>query len=142
MKPLFPAKIEPDENGMFFVQFIDIEEAITEGETLEEALFNAQEVLTLTIESRLDEGMEIPAPHDPHQAKGKNIYFVAPVARVQAALLIYQTRGNRSMADLARALGTSWPAAKRLEDPHHSPTLKVLERAAATLGKRLILSFE
>jgi antitoxin HicB len=37
---------------------------------------------------------------------------------------------------------TSWPAAQRLEDPRHSPSLKQLERAAAALGKRLVLSFE
>ncbi len=139
MKPLFPALIDQDESGMFFVRFPDLDEAITEGETMDEALFNAREVLSLTIESRLDEGIEVPLPG---QITGKNIHMIVPVARVQAALLINQARGQRSLADLARALDTSWPAAKRLEDPHHSPTLKVLDKAAAILGKNLILSFE
>ncbi len=53
MKSTFPARIEADSSGMFFVQFLNFDEAVTDGETLEEALFNAQEVLTLTIESRL-----------------------------------------------------------------------------------------
>lgn len=53
-----------------------------------------------------------------------------------------RARTDRPLADLARALDTSWPTAKRLEDPRHSPTLKQLERAAAALGKRLVLSFE
>jgi antitoxin HicB len=57
-------------------------------------------------------------------------------------LLVRRARADRPFADLVRALDTSWPAAKRLEDPHHSPTLKQLERAAGTLGKRLVLSFE
>ena len=139
MKPLFPALIEQDGNGIYFIQFLDLEEAITDGETMDEALFNAREVLSLTIESRLDEGIEIPLPRP---IQGDNIYLIAPVARVQAALLIRQARGERSFADLARALDTSWPAAKRLEDPHHSPTLKILDKAATTLGKNLILSFE
>lgn len=139
MKPVYPAEITKDEKGFFFVRFPDFDEAITDGESLEEALFNAQEVLTLTIEGRMDEGINIP---DPQQASGKNIHFIAPAARVQAALLVHRARGNRSLADLARALETSWPSAKRLEDPHHSPTLKMLDRAAATLGKRLVLSFE
>ena len=69
-------------------------------------------------------------------------HAIAPSAKVQAALLIRRARADRPFADLARALDTSWPAAKRLEDPHHSPTLKQLERAAAALGKRLVLSFE
>jgi antitoxin HicB len=139
MTPIFPARVQVDESGMHFVQFLDLDEAITEGKTLEEALFNAQEVLTLTLESRLDEGIDIP---DPQDASGDQIHYIAPAARVQAALLIHHARGDRSMADLARALETSWPAVKRLENPHHSPTIKVLEKAATTLGKRLILSFE
>jgi antitoxin HicB len=61
---------------------------------------------------------------------------------VQAALLVRQARGNRSLAELARALETSWPAAKRLENPRHYPTIKQLEKAAAAMGKRLILAFE
>ncbi len=139
MTPLYPAEIKQDESGIFFVMFPDLDECITDGETLEEALFNAQEVLTLTLESRLEENYEIPSPK---HLTGKNIFLVAPEARVQAALLIHQSRGNRSVADLARALGTSWPAAKRLENPRHSPTLKILEKAAMTLGKKLIISFE
>jgi antitoxin HicB len=139
MKPVYPAEITQDEKGFFFVRFLDFDEAVTDGESMEEALFNAQEVLTLTIEGRMDEGIDIP---DPRQTTGKTVHFIAPAARVQAALLVHRARGNRSLADLARALETSWPSAKRLEDPHHSPTLKMLDRAAATLGKRLILSFE
>ena len=33
-------------------------------------------------------------------------------------------------------------AAQRLEDPHHWPSLKQLDRAAKVLGKRLVLSLE
>ena len=57
-------------------------------------------------------------------------------------MLLRDARGDRSMADLARGLGTSWAAAQRLEDPHHWPSLKQLERAARVLGKRLVLSVE
>jgi len=142
MKSTYPARIEKDNNGLYFVQFINFDEAITDGETLEEALFNAQEVLTLTVESRLEENLDLPLPSQTGEKEEDNIYFVAPDARVQAALLVHHARGNRSIAELARALGTSWPAAKRLEDPRNSPTLKILDKAAATLGKKLVLSFE
>ena len=56
--------------------------------------------------------------------------------------LLRQARGNRSLADLARALNTRWPQVKRLEDPQHWPSLKTLDRAASVLGKRLVLSLE
>jgi antitoxin HicB len=132
----YPATLTQEADGGFLVQFLDFEEAFTEGDTLEEALFNAAEVLTLTLDARMDEGVQIPEP------SAAAAYAIAPSAKVQAALLVRRARADRPFADLARALDTSWPAAKRLEDPHHSPTLKQLERAAAALGKRLVLSFE
>ena len=46
---------------------------------------------------------------------------------------------GKTLADMARALHTSWPAAQRLEQPGSNPTLKQLERAAAALGKRLLV---
>jgi antitoxin HicB len=133
----YPATLTEETDGGFLVQFVDFEEAFTEGDTLEEALFNAAEVLTLTLDGRMDECLPIPMPSVVADAR-----LIAPSAKVQAALLVRRARADRPFADLARALDTSWPAAKRLEDPHHSPSLRQLERAAAALGKRLVLSFE
>jgi antitoxin HicB len=137
MKLEYPFTIEPQESEGFVVQFVDFEEAFTEGRTVEECYFNAQEVLSLVIEQRLADGTEIPPPSEsdsPHRT--------TPDAQTQAALLVHFARGDRSLADLARALGTSWPSAQRLEDPRHRSTLRQIERAAAALGKRLVLSFE
>jgi antitoxin HicB len=86
----------------------------------------------------LDENKPVPAP----SPAGEGMYLIAPDARTQAALLIRRARGDRSLADLARALETSWPSAQRLENPRHSPTLRQLEKAAAALGKRLVLVLE
>lgn len=138
MNILYPAIINYHEKDKrFFVEFPDLEEAITEGNSLEEALFNAAEVLTLTLEGRMDENIEIPLPSSP-----KKSYLIAPSARVQAALLIRFAMRDHTISELARALETSWPAAARLENPHHWPSLKQLERAAAAMGQRLILSLE
>jgi transcriptional regulator with XRE-family HTH domain len=52
-------------------------------------------------------------------------------------MLLRLARGERTLSELARAMETSRPAAKRLEDPTHGPSLKTLDRAAAALGKRL-----
>lgn len=77
MNELYPAIIEYDKSAKrYTVLFSDLPEAITEGETLEEAVFNASEVLTLTLEGRVDEGIEIPRP-----SKHKNAKLIAPSAR-------------------------------------------------------------
>jgi antitoxin HicB len=96
---------------------VDFEEAFTEGDTLERALFNAAEVLTLTLDGRMDECLPIPMPSVVADA-----HLIAPSAKVQAALLVRRARADRPFADLTRAVDTSWPAAKRLEDPRHSPS--------------------
>ncbi len=55
MNILYPAKITYDKSEQrYLVEFYDLDEAITEEETLEEALFNVSEVLTLTLEGRVD----------------------------------------------------------------------------------------
>ena len=119
------------------MQFVDLEEAITEGDTLDDAAFNAAEVLTAILFYRLDHGQTIPAPSAP---AGRAV--ATPDAKTQAVMLLRDARGDRSMADLARGMGTSWAAAQRLEDPHHWPSLKQLDRAARVLGKRLVLRVE
>lgn len=134
----YPARIERQDDGRYLVQFVDLEDAFTEGLTLEEALFNAVEVLSAILAWRLDAGLDLPAP----SPAGHGLYILAPDAKTQAAMLLRLARGERTIADLARVLETSWPAAKRLEDPKHWPSLKTLDRAASALGKRLVLTLE
>lgn len=140
MKIEYPALIEQEKDAPGYnVTFPDFEEAFTCGDTLEEALYMASDVLDLTLLSRISDKQEIPAPHE---RKGKNIHMIAPDAKVQAALLIRFNRGDRKLSDIARAMGTSWPAVSRLEDPTHWPSLRTLEKTAAALGKRLVLCME
>lgn len=138
MNVLYPAIFEYDKSEKrYTVHYPDLPEAITEGQSLEETLFNASEVLTLTLEGRMDEGIDIPRPK--HY---KNAKLIAPSARAQAALLMRWAKGEHTTAEIARTLNTSWPAVARLEDPHHWPNLRQLERAAAAIGQRLVISFE
>ena len=137
MNIVYPATLLQGEDNRYLVVFPDLEEAITEGETLAEALFNAVEVLTLTLEGRMEEDATVPQPSSIEGA-----YPIAPSARVQAALLIRQAKGQHTTAEIARSLGTSWPAIARLENPHHWPSLRQLERAAAAIGQQLVISLE
>lgn len=138
MNVLYPAIFTYDKSEKrYTIHFPDFPEAITEGETLEEAFFNASEVLTVTLEGRIDEGVEIPKP-----SRCKGAKLIAPSARAQAALLMRWAKGEHSIAEIARALNTSWPAIARLEDPRHWPNLRQLERAAAAVGQRLVISLE
>ncbi len=135
MEITYPAMVTKQEGG-YFVTFVDLPDTFTEGESLDEAMFNAAEVLSGMLAWRLDEGMDIPVA----TPKLKEAHYIAPDLKTQAALLLRRARADRSLADLARAMETSWPQAKRLEDPHHWPSLKTLDKAARVLGKRLVLT--
>jgi antitoxin HicB len=138
MEILYPARFEPQVGGGFSVRFVDIPGAVTEGDTEEEALFNAAEALTGMLYVMMRDGDAIPPPSQ----NVPDARYVAPDAKTQAALLVRLARGDTtSLAVVARALDTSWAAARRLEAPDHWPSLKTLDRAAAALGKRLVLSF-
>ena len=134
----YPATIESKKDGTFFVQFIDLPDTFSEGHTKEEALFNASEALSAMLAWRLDEARDVPAPSQ----KVRGAHYIAPDAKTQAAMLLRLARGERTLSELARTLETSWPAAKRLENPTHWPSLKTLDKAAAALGKRLVLTLE
>jgi len=138
MEIRYPATVTEQADGSFFVSYLDLPDTFTEGKTQEEAVFNASEVLTGMLAWRLNEAKDIPAP----SLKVKGAQYIAPDTKTQAAMLLHLTRGERSLSDLARALEISWPAAKRLENPSHWPSLKTLDRAAAALGKRLVLVLE
>jgi antitoxin HicB len=144
MEISYPARISPQKGGSLMVEFLDLPDTFTEGETLEEALFNAAAVLSAMVGWHIDQGSDIPAPTPKLKRvkRVKGVYYIAPDAKTQAVLLLRQARGNRSLGELARAMDTSWPQAKRLEDPHHWPSLKTLDKAARVLGKRLVLSME
>lgn len=132
----YAAILDPQPEGGFTVTFPDIPEAITEGDTREEALFAAAEALTLALEQRIADGDTLP---DATHPRGST--WIEPAAAVQAAALVRRAREaqGKTLSDLARALNTSWPSAQRLEAPTANPTLRQLERAAAALGKRLVV---
>ncbi len=136
MKIAYQAILTPQPEGGFTVTFPDLPDAITEGDSESEALFHAAEVLTLTLDGRMEEGDEIPEPSD------RGGVWVFPSPSCQSALLVRQARNGKPLSEIARALDTSWAAAQRLEDPRHSPTIRQLDRVAAALGKKLVLSFE
>ena len=55
MRYVYPATIEADEDGQLIVGLRDVPEALTSGETLEEALAEAADCLVVALDGYLDE---------------------------------------------------------------------------------------
>ncbi len=78
----YAATVEAQGNGTFLVQFVDLPDTFTEGQTKEEALFNAVEVLSAMLAWRLGEEKDVPPPSQ----KLRGVHYVAPNAEVQVSI--------------------------------------------------------
>lgn len=126
----YGAKIKPDGDG-FLVTFRDIENAFTYGETFEEAIFNAQEVLDLILLDRLekDEAIDLPSV----LKNGEVAIAASPEVAAPALLHIMRELNNRTMADVAKSMGVSYQSYQRMETGKNL-TMRSLKRAATALG--------
>ena len=130
----FNCTIEQDE-GMYIVQFPDMPNIQTFGNTHEEALAMAKEALESCLESDISRGMAIPSP----SFSGGHPVSVA--SHIVLSLQLRVLRGEQSQTEIAQRLGLSYQSYQRLENPRKAnPTIKTLERIARIYGRELIIS--
>jgi predicted RNase H-like HicB family nuclease len=69
----YPARFKPAKEGGFVVTFRDIPEAITQGESVEDAMIHARDALETALDFYFDDRREVPAPSKrgfPHRFPG------------------------------------------------------------------------
>ena len=88
---VYPAIITHEENGMYSVDFPDLEGCYTCGEDLAEALYMAEDVLAFTLYDYEKEKRSIPAPSSRDALKTSNSDFVNMIA---CDTLEYQKKNN------------------------------------------------
>lgn len=132
----YPARFVRDkESGGFVVTFPDVPEAITEGETLEDAMRMAVEALELALTFYSEASKDLPKPGP----LKKGMRMVPVPALSEAKFMLYgalRSAGIRKV-ELARRLGCSPSQVDRLLDIKHKSKLDQLQAAFAALGKRL-----
>jgi antitoxin HicB len=135
----FPVTLTPDEEaGGFVVTFPDIPEAITQGETEDEALAMAREALELALEFYFDDKRAVPAPSRP--ARGQRVVELPASLASKVLLLNEMVRQGVRPAELARLLHTRPQDVNRLTDLRHATRIDSIDAALRALGKRLELS--
>ena len=70
----YPCEISQDEEG-YQVQFTDFPEGFTDGDSLEEAISNARDLLGALLFSYLKHGKDLPSATVPEDSS-KNVYFI------------------------------------------------------------------
>lgn len=134
----YPATFTQEATGGYTVTFIDVPEAITQGDDEAEALLRAADALETALSFYVDEGQDLPRPSQAR--RGERI--VTPTALASAKLAIYQTMRDQGIrkSDLARRMGWHMPQVDRLLDLDHASRLEHVEAALGALGKHLEVS--
>ena len=129
----YPAKFTKmtDDGVYYMVTFRDIKNCFTQGETLEEAYDNAQDVLGFMLQDYVDDELPLPKASKP----GKDEQIIEPLPEVSAPLLLYlaRIRNHLSQTQAAKRLGVT---KQRYFDIEHGKnlTMKTLSRAAKAIG--------
>jgi antitoxin HicB len=135
------AILTPDmQDGGFVVTFVDLPEAITQGETEAEALREAADCLEEAMANRIVSGLPIPPPSRPK--RGQYAVPVAAQTAAKVALYIALRDARITTVELAKRLHCEEKAVRRLLDPRHPSQLSRIEAALATVGHRLVVSLQ
>src|SRR5581483_3072944 len=106
----YAMKLTPDKkDGGFVVTCRDLPEAITQGETIEEALVEAEDCLEEAIAARIDDERDIPLPSA--SKRGERLVSVPPSMALKAAVYLAVREAGISNSEFARRCG--WTRRKR-----------------------------
>ncbi len=129
----YPVTLTKDNNGTILVRFPDVPDAVTFGDTKEEALTHAVDALLTVFDTYMKGKRDIPTPS---AVKGA---FVEVPALDASKLALYQTMREEkvSKSELGRRLNWHLPQVDRVLQVRHGSQLEQLEAAFAAVGKRL-----
>lgn len=130
----YPARLKRDEDGRWFVQFVDLPEAYTDGAVVAEAMKEAADCLASVLSMRITGKEDIPLPSRPKRGQA-----MAPVPLwIAGKVVLYRTMREQGVSnvELARRLGVGETTVRRMSDPGISTRQERLEQALQELGKR------
>lgn len=131
----YPVTLTKQKEGGYLVQFPDFPEAITQGETVEDALNEAIDCLEEAIANCIEMKLDIPTPSQLKKSK----YSVSLHTTFAAKTALYLAMRERKLTNtlLAKQLKCDEKEVRRLLDPHYNSKLPRIEQALHILGKRL-----
>src|SRR5712691_8776589 len=133
----YPASLMPDPDGGFTLTFRDVPEAITEGDSREEALLRAEDALesALAMYVAVKERLPLASPPQP----GEAMVPLSALGMAKAALYEAMREQGVGRAELARRLRWHLPQVSRVLDLRHASKMEQAEAALAAFGLRLIV---
>ncbi len=133
----YPASLTADPDGGFTVTFRDVPEAITEGDSRDEALLRAEDALELALAMYVSAKEALPAPSA--SQPGEAMVPLSALGMAKTALYEAMCDQGVGRAELARRLRWHLPQVNRVLDLRHASKMEQIETALAALGLRLIV---
>ncbi len=132
----YPVTLTPDKkDGGFVVTFKDIPEAITQGDTVVQALAAAKEALECALDFYFENKRAVPAPSKPK--RGQPVIELPASLSAKVLLLNEMIAQNVRPVELARRLKTTPQEVNRLTDVRHTTRIDGIATALQALGKQL-----
>jgi antitoxin HicB len=133
---MYPITLTPDTtDGGFVVTFVDIPEAITQGDTEEQALAAARDALESALDFYFEDKRAVPLPSKAR--RGQHVVELAASLSAKVLLLNEMVTQNVRPAELARRLNTSPQEVNRLTNVKHTTRIDGIAAALQALGKHL-----
>lgn len=137
MQFAYPCVLAPEADGGYSVYFPDVPEAITCGDDRAGALEMAEEALVVALGTYLHCKEDIPIPSS--ATDGQALVAVPPVLAAKSALHMAMRRKGLTRVALARRLGISESAVRKLLNPSHRSHIGQIEKALRAVGRCLVL---
>ena len=138
---VYPASLKSDkDDGGFIVRFVDLPEAITQGDDKKDALREAADCLEEAVANRI--AMDLPIPAPSRMKRGQHAVIVPAQTAAKAALSIAIKDAGITKTELAKRLGCDEKEVRRLLDPRHPSKLPRIEAALSAVGQRLIVGLQ
>lgn len=133
----FPAKYERDPGGGYVVTFRDIPEAVTQGDTLEEARTLAVDALVTAMDFYFEDQRSVPVPS---KLQNDEEFVELPLSLAAKVLLLNEMVEKKARpGDLAKAMKVTPQEVSRILDLSHTTKIDTIERAFHALGRHLEL---
>jgi len=127
--------LERQENGWWLVRFLGIPEALTEGETEQEARANALDCVIAALEGYMKAGR--PLPRDGAGHSGGDRAVLPSLVTAKLAVYVIMRDHGWSKVKLAKALGMSENSVRRLLDLRHRSHMWIIDEALAKMKAEL-----
>ncbi len=132
----YPVTLTRDEvDGGFVVTFVDIPEAITQGDTESEALAAAKDALESALDFYFEDKRAVPVPSKAN--RGQNVIELPASLSAKVLLLNEMVTQHVRPAELARRLNTTPQEVNRLTNVRHTTRIDGIAAALQALGKHL-----